>query len=437
MAISDFLNKDPFAAGGVMDAPDLQMRQIYNKIALGGLAGQLSASEQRRLAVRQGLEQQSMQVAAQRSPNLQAILGQGGAPEQMLQGLQGLRARQPQGPAFQTALEGIMGAPASRQMAQQQEQFYTTQAQKRAEDIRKQRLETATSMQALGQDITKIGLSPMELVQAQTGGALMAERGTRKIRTDIGGVPTEITYDITGREIGRSAIQKTQLTPQEAADIERAKVQAAAETTRLEGEITKAYSAIPVNIRALEETAKARAQIQRGVTMGGGAELKLGLARGINAVIPGLIDTSKEEIAKGAFASMALAAAQDRLAKQGQVTEGERKIVAETVPTIRSEKEAALYMMDYMDAVAKRELARTKFIRDLKREKRSFDEYDITQGFNESNPLINFGFDPNKIGQTPSQAPSAAQQPSAKPTLVRQGGVTYRLGPDGQYSPVK
>ena len=168
MALSDFLNKDAFAAG-VMDAPDVQMRQIYNKIALGGLAGQLSAQEQRRLAVRQGLEMQSMQDAAKKSPNLQAVLGQAQSPDQLMQGLQGLKPMQPAKAGFQTALEGLMGAPGSRQMAQQQYQFEASKAQQQ------QQFEFNKLMQARQQQFT----------EATTGLALEKDkRAQEKLQAD-------------------------------------------------------------------------------------------------------------------------------------------------------------------------------------------------------------------------------------------------------------
>lgn len=72
MAINTLLNKDPFATGGVMDAPDTAVRVAMNKIALGM---QLTPQEHRRLANRQQLETQSAAVASQRS-TFQSLVGQ-------------------------------------------------------------------------------------------------------------------------------------------------------------------------------------------------------------------------------------------------------------------------------------------------------------------------------------------------------------------------
>lgn len=75
MAINYPLNRDPFASGGVMDAPDVGLTAIMNKVAMG-LAGQLTPQEHRRLATRQKLEEQSGAVAASKAA-YQSILGQG------------------------------------------------------------------------------------------------------------------------------------------------------------------------------------------------------------------------------------------------------------------------------------------------------------------------------------------------------------------------
>ena len=411
MALSDFLNKDPFAAGGVMDAPDLQMRQIYNKIALGGLAGQLSAQEQRRLAVRQGLEQQSMRTAAQKSPNLQAVLGQNQSPDQLIQSLQGLTPKQSSPAGFQTALEGLMGAPVSRQMAQQQEQFATTQRRMAAGEAQKQRMATAESMIALGQDPSKLGLSQGELLQAITSGRLLAEKGQTKVRTDVEGAPTETTYDILGRPIGTSRIQSPTATPEQAAAIKRAEITASAEATRLQDLIGGAYKGVSQQTMVLEETARAREMIKQGVGMGPGAEAKLALKKAANVVVPGMFDTSKEEAAKGTFSSMAITAS-NRLKGQGQITQPERELIAQTVPSFKNDKDAALYMMDVMDAVAKRELAKADFIAEQQAAGKQLTEAALTRDFYRDNPLEKYGF--NVKGGT-APAPAGPSAPAAQP----------------------
>lgn len=71
MALSDFMNKDPFAAGGVMDAPDLQVRTAMFKVAAGI---PVDNKEMRRLMIRQGLEQQSINTA-QENARMQSLLG--------------------------------------------------------------------------------------------------------------------------------------------------------------------------------------------------------------------------------------------------------------------------------------------------------------------------------------------------------------------------
>ena len=71
MAYPSALNTDKFLTGGVMDAPDLQTRTAMNKLAWGM---PISAQEAKRITQRQGLEQQSINVA-QEAAQKQALLG--------------------------------------------------------------------------------------------------------------------------------------------------------------------------------------------------------------------------------------------------------------------------------------------------------------------------------------------------------------------------
>jgi len=71
MAYPSALNTDKFLTGGVMDAPDLQTRTAMNKLAWGM---PISAQEAKRITQRQGLEQQSINVA-QDAAQKQALLG--------------------------------------------------------------------------------------------------------------------------------------------------------------------------------------------------------------------------------------------------------------------------------------------------------------------------------------------------------------------------
>lgn len=73
MAINTLLNKDPFATGGVMDAPDKAVVVAMNKIALGM---PLTQQELGRLATRQRLEEQSMAVASNKA-SYQGLIGGG------------------------------------------------------------------------------------------------------------------------------------------------------------------------------------------------------------------------------------------------------------------------------------------------------------------------------------------------------------------------
>lgn len=74
MAYPLALNTDKFLTGGVMDAPDLTVRTAMNKLAWGM---PISQKEAQRITQRQGLEQQSINVA-QEAAQKQAMMGMSG-----------------------------------------------------------------------------------------------------------------------------------------------------------------------------------------------------------------------------------------------------------------------------------------------------------------------------------------------------------------------
>lgn len=79
-------------------------------------------------------------------------------------------------------------------------------------------------------------------------------------------------------------------------------------------------------------------------------------AKAVNAVFPGSFDTSKNELMAVNFADMAVSAA-SRMAKQGQITEGERKLLSETIPSAKNSQDAYGQLLDIKQMITDRAYA--------------------------------------------------------------------------------
>lgn len=124
--------------------------------------------------------------------------------------------------------------------------------------------------------------------------------------------------------------------------------------------------------RTLDNVADARALIEKGAEQGLGEESKVALAKGLNAFTRAIgagdvLDTSKPEQLQRIYSDFALAAAA-RMKNQGQITESERKLLADTVARFGNSKKAALYIMGHMEAVANREIAKAQWLRERRME---------------------------------------------------------------------
>lgn len=168
------------------------------------------------------------------------------------------------------------------------------------------------------------------------------------------GEPIEVTIDArTGKEIGRGPITqvKNVLMPEE---------QGAAEYAKKRGEgdaamVADVQSRVPQFQNTLDQTKRARSLIASDAKQGRGREAVTEVQKAVNLVVPNLFDTTKEEALQKSYADMALDASA-KMKGQGQITQPERELLAKTVAQYGNSKEAALYVMDFMDAVAKREM---------------------------------------------------------------------------------
>jgi len=153
-------------------------------------------------------------------------------------------------------------------------------------------------------------------------------------------------------------------------------------------QMTDLQNRVPAHYDTLAQTQRARSLLDADAEQGRGRNTILGVQQAINTVIPGLFDVSKEEALKTTYADMALQAA-TKMRGQGQITENERRLLADTVAQYGNSPEGARYIMDFMDAIAKREIARAEAMREIERKNKFVDEGDLN-GFLKDHPIDEF-----------------------------------------------
>lgn len=144
------------------------------------------------------------------------------------------------------------------------------------------------------------------------------------------------------------------------------------------------------HVRTLDTIKSARSSLAKGIKQGLGEELKLDAAQIFNSVtrvagFPDLFDTANKETLRRNYSDMALAAAA-RMKNQGQITESERKLLTNTVASFKNSAKAAEYIMDYMEAVAQREIEKGRFLKQKVNETGFVDQSAETE-FYDANPL--------------------------------------------------
>lgn len=147
---------------------------------------------------------------------------------------------------------------------------------------------------------------------------------------------------------------------------------------------------ISEQVRTLDTIKSARSELAKGIKQGIGEELKMDAAQVLNSVtrvagLPDLFDTSDKEVLRRNYSDMAVAAAA-RLKGQGQVTEAERKLLTNTVVSFKNSAKAAEYIMDYMEAVAQREIEKGRFLKQKVAEA-GFVDQSAEAEFYDANPL--------------------------------------------------
>ncbi|HYB97507.1 MAG TPA: hypothetical protein VEC57_00040 [Candidatus Limnocylindrales bacterium] len=205
------------------------------------------------------------------------------------------------------------------------------------------------------------------------------------------GEPIEVTYDATtGKKFAEGPVSQT---PRPYPSAEEAAEKAYKE------ERSKAMAAMVQEVigkaqqyqETLDQTSRARALLEQDTKQGRGETTVRALQQAINFLVPGdkpVFDTSKSETLQTAYADMAVTAAA-RLKGQGQITQPERELLANTVAKFTDSAKGASYIMDFMDAVARREIARGEYFADIEASDRAVTAKD-NQQFYRDNPISKF-----------------------------------------------
>lgn len=206
---------------------------------------------------------------------------------------------------------------------------------------------------------------------------------------------TELNRPLTAKEqsdLAIEALRSGQPLPTAKEEAEKARLVARAQAEEksyadIRGSI---LSSVPKYTEIMDQNRIGRELIQSGETVQGpGSNVRLAIMRGVNAVFPNTFDTSKSEVLSKTYKSMALTAA-SKMKGQGQITESERKLLADTVASMGDTPQAAMFIMAFSDAVAARELARADFLSSSEKGGARPSEGALTVEFYRDNPLENF-----------------------------------------------
>lgn len=176
---------------------------------------------------------------------------------------------------------------------------------------------------------------------------------------------------------------------------------------------------VPEFSDTLDQTARARQALADTPITGGGKALdtfKLNAAQTINGLTGARIfDTTSTEGLKGSIANMALTAA-TRLKGAGQVSDAERKLLAETVAQYGDTPQAMLSVIAFMEAKAKQQLGKAQALQQL-RDSGTADPaayQRVLTSWEKENPLDPAAFAPAAKPAAPARsAPASGGGPAA------------------------
>jgi len=232
-------------------------------------------------------------------------------------------------------------------------------------------------------------------------------------------------------QIAIDSIRKSQpiSTPKEKEEEARLVARAQAEEKSYADIRSSIFSGVPKYTEIMDQNRIARELIDSGQTVQGpGSVVKLAIMKGINAVFPDTFDTSKSEVLAKTYKSMALTQA-SKMKGQGQITESERKLLADTVAALGDTPEAAKFIMAFSDAVAARELARAEFLTSSEKGGVRPSEGALTSDFYRDNPLTNFISDEAKSTMSGKKSEKIARVFDRLDEGVKQGTSPLRNPP--------
>jgi hypothetical protein len=205
-------------------------------------------------------------------------------------------------------------------------------------------------------------VKPEDASDIQVLAAKMVKQGTSVIRdTDPKtGAPIQVT-----RQVGRPDIVSPVQTLRPSNEEAMQAAFAAKMGGDLASQVSTAVANIPTHVNTIENINMARQAYREGIVTGVGAEV-LNNAKSFVNTITGtpMFDLAAPEFLKKSFADFAVDAAA-RIAKQGQITEGERRLLSDTVAKLGNSAAGNLFIMEFMEGVALREIEKGRYLGEL------------------------------------------------------------------------
>lgn len=245
-----------------------------------------------------------------------------------------------------TQREGVQARNAATQLTAQERQ-------------RKQFIEQLATSVAQGGAIPAY-VNASDVPEIQQLAAEKRKKATQVVREDVDGVPTQVTT-LPGGQVLRSRIQSNKPTAEEA--MLEAQGKKTGETLAVRAQ--SAIDAIPQHQSTLDNIQRVRVAYAKGAKSGIGQQF-IDEAKGFINTINGepMFDLRNQEVAKQGLADFSLGAAA-RMKGQGSITENERKLLAETVAKFGNTEAGNLAIMEFMQAVAEREIRKGEYFAEL------------------------------------------------------------------------
>ncbi len=141
---------------------------------------------------------------------------------------------------------------------------------------------------------------------------------------------------------------------------------------------------------------------------GPGRSVILELQKSVNALHPGTFDTSKAEALQKTYANVALTAV-SKMQGDRQISDKERELLSKSVANYGNTPQAARLILDFTDAVAKREIAKAEYFTELRADDKRVSQGDEIKYY-KAHPLTEYMTDSSSAvvkGVNPQKAAAA------------------------------